>query len=167
MVVTTQDRHPGQTLGQTGAMGLLVGESNVREYFPRGTQMIELELDHLRIACSLEESFWEGRPEIHDLRLSSWLESKRSSGKLKSHDAPVAMIPCGEFSFRLQMVTKDEADYSLAAPQPTTYFSPTVSPATLLNRRKHNLGNSVGQKPERREVGKLKNNERPTPAANH
>jgi hypothetical protein len=163
MVVTTRDRHPGQT----GAMGLHVGETNVREFFPRGTQVVELELDHLRIACSLHESFWEDQPEIHDRRLSSWLESKRNSGKLGAHDAPVAMVPCGEFSFRLQMVTKDEADYSLATPPPTAYFSPTVSPAALLNRRKRNLGHLVGQKPERREVAKLKSDDRTTTSASH
>jgi hypothetical protein len=163
MVVTTQDRHPGQT----GALGLHVGASNVREHFPEGTEMVELELDHLRIACSLDESFWVDRPEIHDLRLSSWLESKRNSGKLAAQDAPMAMIPCGQFSFRLQVMTKDETDRSLTAPPATAYFSPTVSPVTLLNKRKHNLGNGMGQRPDRRRIARLKSDERPTPAASH
>jgi hypothetical protein len=151
-------------------MGLHIGETNVREYFPRHAQVIELELDHLRIACFLNDSFWEDQPEIHDRRLSSWLESKRNSGKLRSHDAPVAMVPCGEFSFRLQLVTKDEEDHSLTSmpvPPPAAYFAPVVSPTELLNRRRRNLGHAVGAQPERRRIGKLKGNDCPTPAASH
>ncbi len=163
MVVKTQERHSGHT----GAMGLHVGASNVQEYFPRHIEMIELELDHLRIACCLDASFWQDRPEIHDRRLSCWLESKRNSGKLASQDAPVAMIPCGKTTFRLQVLAKEDANYALTGPPATAYFSPTVSPAALLDRRKHNVGNAMGQKPERRRVARLKNNEHPSPAASH
>ncbi len=35
-------------------------------------------------------------PEIHDMRLSLWLESKRSSGKLGPQAAPMVLVPSGE-----------------------------------------------------------------------
>jgi len=159
MVVQTQDRHTGHA----GVVGLHIGAGNVERYFPREVEMIELELDHLRIVCPLEPSFWLDRPEIHDHRLSSWLESKRNSGKLGLHAAPVALIPCGAYSFRLQIMTKEEADFSLTGPPATAFFSPTVSPAALLERRRHNSP----VKPERRKVGKLKGNESSSPATHH
>ena len=158
MVVTTQDRHPGQT----GAMGLHVGASNVQEYFPREMETIELELDHLRIACDLDASFWQDRPEIHDMRLSSWLESKRNSGKLASQGAPVALIPCGEYAFRLQIIPKDESDRTLTGPPAAAYFSPSVAPIKLLDRRTHSKTPRI----ERRRVGRLKVDECASAAAN-
>jgi len=167
MVVKTQDRHSGHR----GAMGLHVGAENVEQYFPANVSMIELELDHLRIACSLDASFWNGHPEIHDMRLSSWLESKRNSGKLGAHDAPVTLIPCGEYAFKVhigvEIVPKDNADYALTGPPTPAYFSPVVSPAALLDRRKRNLGNAMGIRPDRRRIGRLKSDERPSPAASH
>jgi hypothetical protein len=159
MVVQTQDKHPGQA----GVVGLHIGAANVQQFFPRNVELIELELDHLRIVCPLEPSFWEDRPEIHDLRLSSWLESKRNSGKLGLQAAPVAMIPCGGYSFRLQMVSKDETDHFPVRSPAIAFFSPTVSPAELLERRKHTFGN---RKMERRKVVRLKGNERSSPSAN-
>jgi hypothetical protein len=162
MVVQTQERHPGHS----GAVGLHIGTANAKEYFPRDLRLIELELDHLRIVCPLEASFWQDRPEIHDHRLSSWLESKRTSGKLASLTAPVAMIPCGEFSFRLQMLSKEETEQVLIGPPAPAYFSPTVSPATLLDRRKHTLGHDMGRKPDRRKVARLRSDDFATVAAN-
>lgn len=152
MVVQTQERHTGHT----GAVGLHIGETNVQQFFPREVEQVELELDHLRIVCLLEPSFWQGQPEIHDHRLSSWLEAKRFSGKLGLRSAPVAMIPCGEYVFRLQMVTKEEADFALTGPPATAFFSPTLSPGVLLERRKHHVGPGA----ERRRVAKLKVDER-------
>jgi hypothetical protein len=149
MVVQTQNRHTGHA----GVVGLHIGAVNVQQYFPRHVEMVELELDHLRIVCPLEPSFWQDQPEIHDHRLSSWLEAKRNSGKIGQHDSPVAMIPSGEYSFRLQMITKEEADYALTGHPATAYFSPTVSPAALLERRRHTLT----VKADRRKVARNKN----------
>jgi hypothetical protein len=81
--------------------GLHVGDGNVQRLFPPDVPQVELELDHLRIVCTLQPEFWEGEPEIHDERLTSWLEAKRMSGKLASSPAPVAMIPFGDHAFRL------------------------------------------------------------------
>ena len=159
MVVQTQDKRPGHS----GALGLHIGEVNVSQYFPRGLQIVELELDHLRISCTLEPDFWLDRPEIHDYRLSSWLELKRNSGKLASHSAPVALIPCGVSAFRLQLIAKDERDQSLTAPPPASYFTPTIPVAALLDRRKRNLGRN----PDRRKVGKLGVDERAISAVSH
>jgi hypothetical protein len=164
MVVQTLDRNPGHT----GLMGLHIGSSNVQHYFPREVDLIELQLDHLCIVCPLEPSFWEDRPEIHDLRLSSWLEAKRLSGKLAGNPAPMAMIPSGKYCFRLQVIVKDESDHALSnlsAPGGTqvAYVSPMPSSLAALDRRKR----GGVHHPERRRVGKLKSNDRPAPAANH
>jgi hypothetical protein len=162
MVVQTQDRHSGYF----GAVGLHIGTANAKQYFPRDLESVELELDHLRIVCSLEASFWQDRPEIHDHRLSSWLEAKRNSGKLGTQASPVAMIPCGEYSFRIQVLGKEEADHLTSTPPSPSYFSPTVSPVALLDRRKHSVGQEAGQKPERRKVGRLRSDDRASASAN-
>ena len=160
MVVQTLERHPGHT----GLIGLYIGSVNVKQYFPRGVDFVELELDHLRIACDLDPSFWGDRPEIHDLRLSSWLEAKRVSGKLSSSSAPVAMIPSGKSSFRLQMVVRDESDHHALTVVPTVPYAAQVpSPLAAVDRRKR----SGGRSPERRKVVKMVGNDLPALAANH
>jgi hypothetical protein len=95
MVVTTQCKCRGVT-------GLHVGINNVRRYFPKGISVIELHLDHLHIQCDLTPDFWQGHPEIYDPRLCSWLESKHLHGKPNRDPVPLAMIPTGKNSFRLQ-----------------------------------------------------------------
>ncbi len=84
--------------------GLHVGNSNVRRYFPKDMAVIELQLDHLQIQCGLDPDFWEGQPEIHDPRLCAWLESKHFRGRPDRTPIPLAMIPAGNNSFRLQPV---------------------------------------------------------------
>jgi hypothetical protein len=98
MVVRTQSR--GLTV-----TGLYVGINNVRRYFPKRISVIELHLDHLRIQCVLSPDFWHGRPEIHDPRLCAWLEAKNFRGNPNRTPLPMAMIPAGENSFRLQTVS--------------------------------------------------------------
>lgn len=69
MVVTTQqfDRE---------VIGLRVGAANVKRYFPKGMQQVELRLGDLRIQCDLPPTFWNGEPEIQDPRLCAWLKFK-------------------------------------------------------------------------------------------
>jgi len=81
--------------------GLHVGSGNVQRLFPPDVPSVELQLDHLRIVCSLGPEFWDGEPEIQDERLVSWLEAKELSGKLAPRPAPLVMIPAGEHAFRL------------------------------------------------------------------
>jgi hypothetical protein len=88
--------------------GLHVGDGNVQRLFPPDVLVVELELDHLRIVCDLRPEFWDGRPEIDDERLVSWLEAKRLSGKLASKPAPLVMIPAGEHAFRLLPIGHNE-----------------------------------------------------------
>ena|ERR1700722_12313646 len=101
MVVQKQSRRQGMT-------GLHIGDGNVQRLFPPDVPIVELELDHLRIVCTLEPEFWNGEPEIHDERLVSWLESKRISGKLASRPSPVVMIPAGDHAFRLLPIEHKE-----------------------------------------------------------
>jgi len=70
---------------------------------------IELQIDHLRIACGLTPHFWLDQPEIHDPRLCAWLESKNRDGNGKGHRSPVsmAMIPTGKDSFILSPASLD------------------------------------------------------------
>ena len=96
MVVKTQSKGHGVT-------GLDIGSNNVRRYFPKGTQNIELQLGHLRIQCGLKPDFWQGHPQIFDPRLGAWLESKQLSGK-NGMSVPLSMIPNGNNSFQLQPV---------------------------------------------------------------
>jgi hypothetical protein len=88
--------------------GLHVGNGNVQRLFPPDVPSVELELDHLRIVCSLQPEFWDGEPEIHDERLISWLETKQAQGKLGPRPAPVAMIPAGEHAFKLKPIEPNE-----------------------------------------------------------
>ena len=97
MVVKTQSKGRGVT-------GLHVGVNNVRRYFPRQISSIELQLDHLQIQCSLKPDFWQGEPEIFDPRLCAWLESRHMHTKLDRASVPLAMIPEGNNSFRLQPI---------------------------------------------------------------
>jgi|SRR5271165_2038956 len=101
MVVQKQNRRHGMK-------GLHVGNGNVQRLFPPDVPIVELELDHLRIVCSLGPEFWEGEPEIQDERLVSWLESKELSGKLAARPAPVVMIPTGEHAFQLKPIEPRE-----------------------------------------------------------
>ncbi len=83
-------------------VGLDVGANNARRYFPKDASVIELQIDHLQISCGLGPEFWDGQAEIRDRRLCAWLELKNFHGKLGESPAPLAMIPSGKNSFRLQ-----------------------------------------------------------------
>ncbi len=98
MVVRTQSKGRGVT-------GLRVGTNNVRRYFPKGTENIELQLGHLTIQCGLKPDFWNGHPETYDPRLCAWLESKHLHGHHDRASIPLAMIPAGKNSFELQSVS--------------------------------------------------------------
>jgi len=87
-----------------GLSGLHVGSDNVRRYFPKNVSTIELQLDHLTIQCGLAPDFWQGQPEIYDPRLCAWLETKHMHTSRGRTAVPLAMIPAGDNSFRLQPV---------------------------------------------------------------
>src|ERR1035441_8534243 len=93
-------------------IGLHIGDFNAARHFPRTKTVIELELDHLSIACQLGPSFWEGQADIYDSRLSSWLELKRASGKLSGQSTYVTLVPTESGSFRVNLVREEEAEES-------------------------------------------------------
>jgi hypothetical protein len=97
MVVKTQSKGHAVT-------ALHVGINNVRRYFPKNVAEIELLLDHLRIQCGLGPGFWQGQPEISDPRLCAWLEAKHMHTQPERSSIPLAMVPEGKNSFRLQPV---------------------------------------------------------------
>ena len=90
--------------------GLHIGEANARRYFSRRKPSIELRLDDLRIRCTLPADFWHGHPEIHDPRLSGWLEFK--VGRRASGREPIllSMIPSGADTFVVRPHTAREAE---------------------------------------------------------
>jgi hypothetical protein len=114
MVVKTQSKGRGVT-------GLHVGASNVRRYFPKQVESIELLLDHLQIECGLTPDFWQDQPEIHDPRLCAWLESRHLHGKPDRAPIPLAMIPAGKNSFRLQPVRLNRVARAHPAPGPVPF----------------------------------------------
>jgi hypothetical protein len=96
--------------GAPRILGLHVGARNARQFFPKHSNAVELHLDHLVIVCTLSPAFWDGKPDIYDERLSSWLHSKRDSGKLSSQPSTITLIPNGEGSFRILLMREDRKD---------------------------------------------------------
>ncbi len=87
--------------------GVEVGIGNVRRYFPKETDVIELLLDHLQIQCGLAPGFWQGDTQIRDRRLCAWLESKNFNGRPGEEPLPLALIPSGENCFRLMPMARN------------------------------------------------------------
>jgi hypothetical protein len=87
--------------------GIYIGVNNVRRYFSKRVPVVELQLDHLQIACGLTSHFWDGHPEIHDPRLCAWLESKNLVPRPGRTLVPLAMIPAGKNSFKLASITRN------------------------------------------------------------
>lgn len=91
--------------------GLHIGEANVRRYFSKRAPSIELRLGDLRIQCTLDAAFWEGRPEIQDPRLSEWLEFKVGDRRPGRETIYFTLAPSGPGAFVLRSSSKahDEA----------------------------------------------------------
>lgn len=82
--------------------GLVIGKANARRYFRKRSCSIELQLDDLQIQCTLDPDFWESRPEIHDPRLSGWLEFKVARRGSGHEPMQLALVPSGADKFVLQ-----------------------------------------------------------------
>jgi hypothetical protein len=100
MVVKTQIKGSEVT-------GLLVGAKNVRRYFPKRVNVIELQLDHLQIQCGLGPEFWSDQPEIHDPRLCEWLGFKVFHRVPGRASVVLAMTRSGKNTFRLRAARMD------------------------------------------------------------
>jgi hypothetical protein len=86
--------------------GLQVSEANVRRYFSKLSPSIELRLDDLHIQCTLGADFWQGSPQIHDPRLSEWLEFKVARRATEHDPLSVVLIPLGTGAFVVQPVSQ-------------------------------------------------------------
>lgn len=80
-------------------IGLHIGTANARRYFSKRAQTIDLRLDDLEIQCRLSPDFWDGRPEIHDPRLSEWLEFKVGRGRPGRDPMLLTMVRSGFDTF--------------------------------------------------------------------
>ena len=85
--------------------GLHIGEANARLYFSRRATSIELRLDDLHIQCALGPDFWRGRPEIHDARLSVWLNFKLGRRTDGRGPLVLSLIPTESGAFILRPET--------------------------------------------------------------
>jgi len=93
--------------------GLHIGSGNVRRYFPKSNQSVDLELGHLLIRCNLQPGFWLNEPQISDPRLSAWLEAKEPEGKTRSGRLQMSLIPVKGESFRLEFADMQAVDGSI------------------------------------------------------
>jgi hypothetical protein len=88
--------------------GLRLGRESEGALFGTRPGVIELELDHLRIACGLPAGFWNGEGLIRDRRLCNWLELKRQreggAGALA-----VMLTPASDNAFHVKPVFEREA----------------------------------------------------------
>jgi hypothetical protein len=100
MVVTTQCK--GHKI-----IGLNVGAGNVRRYFPKRIPSIELHLGHLHIQCQLGPEFWRDQPEIHDPRLSDWLEAAHLRPSANRDSVQLEMVRAGKNAFRLRPMPRN------------------------------------------------------------
>jgi hypothetical protein len=107
MVVKTQCKARGVT-------GLHIGSNNVRRYFPKNISDIELQLDHLRIRCCLDSTFWNSQPEIYDPRLCAWLESRHLHNRIDRNPVSLDMIPAGGNAYRIQPTSHHNPQHSQA-----------------------------------------------------
>jgi hypothetical protein len=82
--------------------GLHIGSGNVRRYFPRGRQSVDLEIGHLLIRCKLQPDFWRDEPQISDPRLSAWLEAREPEGKNRRGPTQMSLVPTDGQLFRLE-----------------------------------------------------------------
>jgi hypothetical protein len=82
--------------------GLHIGEANALRYFRRRTTSIEICLDDLHIQCTLTPDFWQGRPKIHDPRLSEWLEFKAARLRRGREPILLTLVPSGSDTFVLR-----------------------------------------------------------------
>ena len=115
MLVQTQSKGRGM-------VGVLVGDSNVRRYFSREFDHVDLQLDHLQISCRLNERFFDGEASIFDPRLCAWLESKNCNRPGCHNPTPLTMIPDGPNRFRLLAVKSAQ----------TVKFAQTLKPVQSL-----------------------------------
>lgn len=109
MVVKTQK--DGRAL-----TGLHIGRANARRFFRRRAQSIDLMLDDLQIRCALSPDFWHDRPEIHDPRLSEWLEFKAGRGRAGREPMVLTMLPFGADTFVVKPKTQSYAAFGAEVP---------------------------------------------------
>ncbi len=98
MVVKTQSR--GRIVTR-----LNVGAKSVRRYFPKNILIIRSQMERLQIQCGLGPDSWQNKPEIRDPGLYAWLELKYPYGSPGRTLVPLAMIPAGKRSSRLQPIS--------------------------------------------------------------
>lgn len=106
--------------------GLLIGEANARRYFSRRKPCIELRLGDLHIQCTLSPDFWQGHPEIHDPRLSVWLEFKIGRRAASREPIFLSMVPAGSDSFVVRPSDKPSESFGADVTRPRTVRAESV-----------------------------------------
>ncbi len=161
MVVKTQDGHRGVPK----TLGLHVGTHNARRFFPTSATAVELHLDHLVIVCPLHPTFWQGQPEIYDERLSSWLHSKRDSGKLSAQPSPITLIPLKEGCFRVLLMHEERKDPLRLGPNTQVTKVEVIGP--IESGQQISVEGAAPAPSQLQRVAKLKGHDHPALAANY
>lgn len=82
--------------------GIYIGARNVRRNFPREVLVIDFELGHLHIGCSLGPGFWRDQPRICDPRLCDWLEFKLYRERRHVTPLPLVLVHASKNTYRLR-----------------------------------------------------------------
>jgi hypothetical protein len=90
--------------------GLHIGLGNVRRYFPKDRNSVDLKIGHLLICCGLRPGFWSSEPQISDPRLTAWLEAKEPDCKARRGRNCMSLVPVEGESFRLEFKDAVSAD---------------------------------------------------------
>lgn len=140
MVVRTQSNGRGIT-------GLYIGTRNARRYIKKHAHGIDLQLGHIQIHCALPPEFWQGRPEIFDSRLSSWLETKVFHDKAGRPPIPMLLTPAEKNSFKLQPIKLPNASTNrLAKPSTATAEIWHIKAKAVANRLHTGQGTAASAK---------------------
>src|SRR3954454_15306640 len=122
----------------TDRTGLHIGETNAHRYFHKRASSIELRLDDLHIQCTLPPDFWQGSPEIHDPRLSEWLQFKLGRRGQGNEPMLFSMIPSGAAAFVLKPTAEPKYQAfgaEIAASRKSPSPSYVTTPLSILHSR--------------------------------
>ena len=104
--------------------GLHIGAGNARRYFRKHAPSIDLKLDDLQIQCTLSPDFWDKHPEIHDPRLSEWLNFKVGHSGPGRDPMLLTMIPSGADTYVVRPRSEKNDETFGAEVSPSTKLPP-------------------------------------------
>jgi len=89
---------------KNGTYGIRIGKKNVRKYFKRNWDQVEIKIDGIFHEFKLSSKFWTTCPEIRGKELRDWLRSQKSIPWFKGHPPRFELVPLSENMFRLTKI---------------------------------------------------------------